>query len=46
MSPQIRKLAAELVTDPVEITIAPEAPTVEKINQRVMMVEKNDKDSL
>ena len=46
MSPQIRKLAAELVTDPVEITIAPETPTVEKINQRVMMVEKNDKDSL
>lgn len=46
MSPQIRKLAAELVTDPVEITIASEAPTVEKINQRVMMVEKNDKDSL
>lgn len=46
MSPQIRKLAAELVTDPVEITIAPEAPTVEKVNQRVMMVEKNDKDSL
>ena len=46
MSPQIRKLASELVTDPVEITIAPEAPTVEKINQRVMMVEKNDKDSL
>lgn len=46
MSPQIRKLAAELVADPVEITIAPEAPTVEKINQRVMMVEKNDKDSL
>ena len=46
MSPQIRKLATELVTDPVEITIAPEAPTVEKINQRVMMVEKNDKDSL
>lgn len=46
MSPQIRRLAAELVTDPVEITIAPEAPTVEKINQRVMMVEKNDKDSL
>ena len=46
MSPPMRKLAAELVTDPVEITIAPEAPTVEKINQRVMMVEKSQKDSL
>ncbi len=46
MSTPIRKLASELVTDAVEITIAPEAPTVEKIAQSVMLVEKNQKDSL
>ena len=46
LSPQIMKLAGELVTDPVQITISPEAPTVEKINQKVMFVEKGQKDSL
>ena len=46
MSAQIRQLAAELVSDPAQVTIAPEAPTVEKINQKVMFVEKAQKDSL
>ena len=46
MSPAIAKLAAELVTDPVKIEISPETPTVEKINQKVMLVEKACKDSL
>jgi ATP-dependent RNA helicase RhlE len=46
LSPQIMKLAGELVQDPVQITISPEAPTVEKINQKVMFVEKSFKDSL
>ena len=46
LSPQIMKLAGELVTDPVQITISPEAPTVEKINQKVMFVEKGQKDFL
>ena len=46
MSPAISKLAGELVQDPVQVTISPETPTVEKINQRVMLVEKSQKDSL
>ena len=46
MSPAIAKLAAELVTDPVKIDVSPETPTVEKINQKVMLVEKACKDSL
>ena len=46
MSPAISKLAAELVQDPVKVEISPEAPAVEKINQRVMFVERACKDSL
>jgi len=46
LSPQIMKLAGELVKDPVQVTISPEAPTVEKINQKVMFVEKPQKDAL
>ena len=46
MSPEIAKLAGELVRDPVKIEISPEAPAVEKINQRVMLVAKADKDAL
>ena len=46
LSPQIKKLAGELVHDPAQVTISPEAPTVERINQKVMFVEKNQKDSL
>ena len=46
MSPAIAKLAGELVTDPVKIEISPETPTVEKINQKVMFVDKARKDSL
>ena len=46
MSPQIRNLAGELVRDPAMVTISPEPPTVEKINQKVMFVEKSQKDAL
>ena len=46
MSPAIAKLAGELVQDPVQVTISPETPTVEKINQKVMFVEKPQKDAL
>ena len=46
MSPAISRLAGELVDDPVQVTIDPETPTVEKINQRVMLVEKAQKDAL
>jgi len=46
MPPAVQKLAGEMVTDPVKIEITPEAPTVEKINQKVMIVEKSAKDAL
>lgn len=46
LSPQILKLAGELVTDPVQVMISPETPTVEKINQKVMFVDKGQKDAL
>ena len=43
---QILKLAAELVVNPVQVMVNPETPTVDKINQRVMFVEKSNKDAL
>ncbi len=46
MPKEVRKLASELVHDPVTVTIAPEAPAAEKINQKAMFVEKADKDRL
>ena len=46
MPPPIMKLAGELVRDPASVTVSPEAPTVEKINQRVMFVAKSQKDAL
>ncbi len=36
-------LAGELVTRPVHVTITPEQPAVERINQTVLFVEKGDK---
>ncbi len=46
LSPQIKKLAGELVQDPAQVTISPETPTVDRINQKVMFVDKPQKDSL
>ena len=46
LSPEILKLAGELVVDPMQITISPDAPTVDKINQSCMFVEKGNKDNL
>ena len=40
MPPEVRKLAGELVSNPASVTIAPETPTVEKIEQ------KGNKDAL
>ncbi|MFC1452548.1 DEAD/DEAH box helicase [Verrucomicrobiota bacterium] len=42
----IVRLAADIVQDPVCITIAPEQPAVEAINQSVFFVDKEDKASL
>ena len=46
MPAAIAKLADELLRDPVRVEISPETPTVERINQRVMLVEKANKDAL
>jgi len=45
-SPEILKLSRDIVKDPVQITISPEQPTVDRINQKVMFVDKPNKDSL
>ena len=46
MPPAVRKLAGELVDDPYEVTVAPESPTVDKIEQSAILVEKPRKDAL
>jgi len=46
MPPAVRKLAGELVDDPVGVTVSPESPTVDKIDQSAVIVPKNAKDSL
>ena len=46
MPKNVRELAGEFVADPVEITVSPESPSVDKIDQRVMFVEKENKDAL
>ncbi len=46
MPPVVADLAKNLLHDPVAITIAPEKPTVERIEQKVMFVDKENKDAL
>ena len=46
MGREVMNLAGELVRDPAQVEISPQTPTVEKINQRVMFVDKGNKDSL
>ena len=46
MPPDIQKLAGDLLTDPVEVSVTPESTTVEAIQQRVYFVEKDDKRKL
>jgi len=46
LSPEISRLAKSIVKDPVHITISPDQPTVDKINQKLMFVERVDKDKL
>ena len=46
MPPEVRTLAESFVRNPASVSIAPESPTVDRINQRVMFVEKGDKDAL
>jgi ATP-dependent RNA helicase RhlE len=46
MDKEVVELARSMVHDPVHVTITPEQPTVEKIAQKVMFVDKANKDSL
>jgi len=46
LSPEIMRLAMSMVKDPVHITISPDQPTVDKINQKIMFVDKPNKDAL
>ncbi|KAG9391877.1 DEAD/DEAH box helicase [Carpediemonas membranifera] len=46
LSGNILNLANRFVTDPVRVTIEPEKPTVDRINQKLMYVEKNRRNDL
>ncbi len=46
MSKEISRLADELVRDPAKVEISPDTPTVEKIRQKAIFVEKAEKDAL
>ncbi len=46
MPPVVAGLAKDLLVDPVTVTIDPGKPTVERIAQKVMFVDKGDKDNL
>lgn len=46
LSPDVLRLAMSMVKDPVHITISPDKPTVEKINQKIMFVERQNKGEL
>ncbi|MFW5747145.1 MAG: DEAD/DEAH box helicase [Nanoarchaeota archaeon] len=43
MLPQAKELADSILQDPITISITPEKPTVEKIDQHVIMVNKKNK---
>ena len=45
-SSEIVSLAGSMLKDPVRVTIAPEKPTVERIDQKVMFVDRDRKDEL
>jgi len=46
MAPKMVELAHTMVRKPVRVTIAPDKPTVERINQKVLFVGKKNKDAL
>jgi len=45
-SAQISELAGKLLTTPVHVEVAPQATTVEKVEQRVFFVDQSNKDQL
>jgi len=46
MSPKIEELAHTMVHDPVRVSIAPDKPAVESIEQKVLFVGRGNKDTL
>jgi len=46
MPPKIEALARTMVHDPVRVSIAPDKPAVERIDQKVLFVGRKDKDAL
>jgi len=46
MEPKVRELANSLVSNPVHVTIDPEKPAVERIAQKVLFVDRKNKDEL
>ncbi|MEX0717315.1 MAG: DEAD/DEAH box helicase [Planctomycetaceae bacterium] len=46
LPPHAAELAETLLTDPVRVAISPQSATVELIEQRVMFVERHDKEAL
>ncbi|MDR2849824.1 MAG: DEAD/DEAH box helicase, partial [Verrucomicrobiota bacterium] len=46
LSPEVLRLAMSMVKDPVHVTISPDQPTVDKINQKILFVDKPDKAAL
>ena len=46
LPPKMEELARTMVKDPIRVTIAPEQPTVERINQKMYFVAKQNKAAL
>ncbi len=46
MTPQIKKLAAQFLTDPIHVSVAPPNTTAEKVLQSVIFVDKKEKQDL
>ena len=46
MPTEIGKLASELLTDPLRVSVAPQATTVDRVNQKVLFVEQARKRAL
>lgn len=46
LSPEVLRLAMSMVKDPVHVTIEPDKPTVDRINQQLIFVDKPNKDAL
>jgi len=46
MTPQIKKLAAQFLTDPIHVSVAPPNTTAEKVEQSIIYVDKKEKQDL